>query len=131
MKNSSVSEVTQEVEVRKPEPRRRYGWISALRSYLLLDLLIWGYTVAFGLASIPFGFFDKDGSILHGFARAWAKLTMKSILSPFTITGLDQIDTSKPHVYAVNHASASCELCAVTTLSSIHESMRMRAAAWK
>ncbi len=106
MKNSSVSEVTQEVEVRQPEPRRRYGWISALRSYLLLDLLFWGYTVAFGLASIPFGFFDKDGSILHGFARAWAKLTMKSILSPFTITGLDQIDTSKPHVYAVNHGSA-------------------------
>jgi 1-acyl-sn-glycerol-3-phosphate acyltransferase len=106
MKNSSVSEVTQEAEVRQLEARRRYRLISALRSYLFLDLLIWGYTVAFGLASIPFGFFDEDGSILHSFARAWAKLTMKSIFSPFTVTGLDQIDTSKPHVYAVNHGSA-------------------------
>ena len=106
MKPSSVSEVTEKTEVQQAEPPRRYGLLSALRSYLFLDLLIWGYTVAFGLASIPFGFFDKDGSILHGFARAWAKLTMKSILSPFTVTGLDQIDTSKPHVYAVNHGSA-------------------------
>ena len=106
MKNSSVDDITQETEIRHAEPRRRYGLLSALRSYFFLDLLIWGYTVAFGLASIPFGFFDKDGSILHGFARAWAKLTMKSILSPFTVTGLEQIDTSKPHVYAVNHGSA-------------------------
>ncbi|HTM37317.1 MAG TPA: 1-acyl-sn-glycerol-3-phosphate acyltransferase [Terriglobales bacterium] len=106
MKPGSVSEVSEGTEVRQAEPPRRYGLLSALRSYLFLDLLIWGYTIAFGLASIPFGFFDKDGSILHGFARAWAKLTMKSIQSPFRVTGLDQIDTSKPHVYAVNHGSA-------------------------
>ncbi len=31
---------------------------------------------------------------------------MKTILSPVKVTGLDKIDTSKPHVYAVNHASA-------------------------
>jgi len=31
---------------------------------------------------------------------------MKTIFSPVKVTGLDQIDTSKPHVYAVNHASA-------------------------
>jgi len=85
---------------------RTYGLLSRLRSYLFFDPLIWLYTVAFGAASIPFGFFDKDGSILHAFARAWAKVTMKSIFSPMRVTGLDQIDTSKPHVYAVNHASA-------------------------
>ena len=106
MQNSSVSEVPQETPVRQAESQRKYGLLSALRSYFFLDLLIWGYTIVFGLASIPFGFFDKDGSILHGFARAWAKLTMKSLLSPFTVTGLDQIDTSKTHVYAVNHGSA-------------------------
>jgi len=106
MKHGSVSEAAEEAEVRQSEPPRRYGLLSALRSYLFLDLLIWGYTVAFGLASIPFGFFDKDGSVLHGFARTWAKLTMKSIQSRFTVTGLDEIDTSKPHVYAVNHGSA-------------------------
>jgi len=31
---------------------------------------------------------------------------MKTILSPVKVTGLDTIDTSKAHVYAVNHASA-------------------------
>ena len=106
MQNSSVSEVSQEPETRQAEAPRKYGLLSALRSYLVIDLLIWAYTVVFGLASIPFGFFDKDGSILHGFARAWARISMKAIFSPFTVTGLDQIDTTRPHVYAVNHASA-------------------------
>src|SRR5579885_3344184 len=31
---------------------------------------------------------------------------MKTIFSPVKVTGLDKIDTGKPHVYAVNHASA-------------------------
>ena len=31
---------------------------------------------------------------------------MKTILSPVKVTGLDKIDTSKAHVYAVTHASA-------------------------
>jgi 1-acyl-sn-glycerol-3-phosphate acyltransferase len=106
MQNSSVSEVTQDKPVRAAELQRKYGLLSALRSYFFLDLLIWGYTLFFGFISIPFGFFDRDGSILHAFARTWARLTMKSILSPFKVIGMEQIDTSKPHVYAVNHASA-------------------------
>jgi 1-acyl-sn-glycerol-3-phosphate acyltransferase len=106
MQNSGVSEPPQQAATGAPDTPRKYGLLSALRSYFFLDVLIWLYTLVFGLASIPFGFFDKDGSILHGFARAWAKLTMKSILSPFTVIGLDQIDTMKTHVYAVNHGSA-------------------------
>jgi 1-acyl-sn-glycerol-3-phosphate acyltransferase len=31
---------------------------------------------------------------------------MKSICSPVKVSGLAKLDTSKPHVYAVNHASA-------------------------
>jgi 1-acyl-sn-glycerol-3-phosphate acyltransferase len=84
----------------------RHNFLSRLRSYFFIDLLLWFYTLVFGLASIPFGFFDRDGSILHGFARAWSKAIMKSIFSPMKVTGLDKIDTSKPIVYAVNHASA-------------------------
>jgi 1-acyl-sn-glycerol-3-phosphate acyltransferase len=107
MHNSSVSEPPQEqAPSTVPARARRYGALSRLRSYFFFDPLIWFYTVAFGVASIPFGFFDRDGSILHAFARAWARLTMKSISSPMKVTGLDDIDTSKPHVYAVNHASA-------------------------
>jgi 1-acyl-sn-glycerol-3-phosphate acyltransferase len=106
MQNSSVSEVPQEAAAQPAEPQRKYGVLSALRSYFFLDLLIWGYTLFLGIVSIPFGFFDKDGSILHAFARTWAKLTMKSILSPFKVIGMEKIDISKPHVYAVNHGSA-------------------------
>jgi len=87
-------------------PARKYGLLSRLRSYFFFDPLIWFYTVAFGLTSIPFGFFDKDGRILHAFARAWSKLILKTISCPVRITGLDKIDTSRTHVYAVNHASA-------------------------
>ena len=104
-----------EVEPAKPEterdheshrPSRKYGLISHLRSYFVYDPLIWLYTIVFGITSIPFGFFDKDGSILHGFARNWSKLILKTIFSPVRITGLEKIDTSRTYVYAVNHASA-------------------------
>jgi 1-acyl-sn-glycerol-3-phosphate acyltransferase len=94
---------TEIIETTRP---RHYGLLSRLRSYLFFDPLIWFYTVSLGIASIPFGFFDKDGSILHAFARAWARVTMKSIFSPMRVTGLGHIDTSKQHVYAVNHGSA-------------------------
>ena len=85
---------------------RKYGLLSRLRSYFVYDPLIWLYTVAFGITSIPFGFFDKNGTILHAFARNWSKLIMKTISSPVRVTGLEKIDTSRTYVYAVNHASA-------------------------
>jgi 1-acyl-sn-glycerol-3-phosphate acyltransferase len=85
---------------------RRYGWLSRLRSYFIFDPLIWLITVVLGIISIPVSLLGEKGRILHGFARFWSQLIMKIICSPTTVTGLDRIDTSKPHVYAVNHASA-------------------------
>ncbi len=85
---------------------RRYGWPSRLRSYFIFDPLIWTYTVVLGIISVPASLFGNQGRILHGFARFWSKLIMKTIVSPTTVTGLNAIDTSKPYVYAVNHASA-------------------------
>ncbi len=112
--NSSSS-----VEVESPEaavvaprqsphaiPGKKYGWLSRLRSYLILDPLIWLYTLVLGLLALPGGLFDRSGRRLHWFSRAWSWLIMKTILSPVKVTGLDKIDMSKPHVYAVNHASA-------------------------
>jgi 1-acyl-sn-glycerol-3-phosphate acyltransferase len=84
----------------------KYGWLSRLRSYLILDPLIWLYTLVLGLIALPGGLFDRSGRRLHWFSRTWSWLIMKTILSPVKVTGLDKIDTSKPHVYAVNHASA-------------------------
>ena len=87
-------------------PGRIYGWPSRLRSYLIIDPLIWLYTLVLGLLALPGGILDLSGRRLHWFSFAWSWLIMKTIFSPVTITGLDKIDTSKPHVYAANHASA-------------------------
>jgi 1-acyl-sn-glycerol-3-phosphate acyltransferase len=87
-------------------PGRSYGWLSRLRSYLIIDPLIWLYTLVLGLLALPGGFLDRSGRRLHWFSYAWSWLIMKTIFSPVTVTGLDRIDTSKPHVYAANHASA-------------------------
>ncbi len=87
-------------------PGKKYGWLSRLRSYLILDPLIWLYTLVMGMLALPGGLFDRGGRRLHWFSRAWSWLIMKTILSPVRVTGLDKIDTSKSHVYAVNHASA-------------------------
>jgi 1-acyl-sn-glycerol-3-phosphate acyltransferase len=87
-------------------PGARYGWLSRLRSYLIFDPLIWLYTVVMGLAAIPAGLFDRDGRLLHWFSRTWSWLIVKTIFCPVKVSGLEKIDTSKPHVYAVNHGSA-------------------------
>jgi 1-acyl-sn-glycerol-3-phosphate acyltransferase len=87
-------------------PVAHYGMLSRLRSYLIFDPLIWMYTVVLGLLSIPVSLFGDTERILHNFARAWSWMIMKTIFSPVKVTGIDKIDATKPHVYAVNHASA-------------------------
>jgi len=104
MQNSSVQE-SREAPTRV-QPQKDHGLPSRLRSYFFFNPLIWGYTLFFGLTSIPFGFFDKDGRILHWFASTWSKTIMKTIFSPLRIVGLEKIDPTKTHVYAVNHGSA-------------------------
>jgi len=87
-------------------PARKYGWLSRLRSYFIFDPLVWLYTVVLGIISIPASLFGEKSRILHSFARFWSWLIMKTILSPVKVTGLEKIDTSRAHVYAVTHASA-------------------------
>jgi len=86
--------------------QRKYGSLSLLRSYLILDPLIWAYTVFFGVISLVAYFFRDRERVLHSFARAWTIGVMKIILSPVTVRGLEKINTSKTYVYAANHASA-------------------------
>ncbi|MBV8052936.1 MAG: 1-acyl-sn-glycerol-3-phosphate acyltransferase [Acidobacteriaceae bacterium] len=89
-----------------PLEAKKYGWLSRLRSYFFFDPLIWLYTVVLGVVAVPVSFFGEKERILHQFARFWSQLIMKTICSPVKVSGLEKIDTSKPHVYAVNHASA-------------------------
>src|ERR1700727_3789722 len=87
-------------------PGKNYGLLSRLRSYFVLDPLVWFYTLVLGLLALPGGLFDKSGRRLHWFSRTWSWLIMKTILSPVKVTGLDKIATAKPHVYGVNQHSA-------------------------
>ena len=80
--------------------------LSRLRSYLIFDPLIWSYTIVLAISSLLSSFIDRDGRIQHAHARLWSWLILKTSLSPLTVRGLERIDTSKPHLCAVNHASA-------------------------
>ena len=84
----------------------RHGWLSRLRSYFILNPLIWAYTIILGTISLIVSLFDRNGRVQHKFARFWSWLVMKTILSPVKVTGMDRVDDSKPRVYAVTHASA-------------------------
>ena len=89
---------------------RRDGWGSRLRSYFILDPLIWAYTIVLGSTSLVCSLFDRNGRIQHNLARAWSWLIMKTILSPVTVTGniaaVAASEGGKPRVFAVTHASA-------------------------
>jgi 1-acyl-sn-glycerol-3-phosphate acyltransferase len=92
-------------------PVNRHGWLSRLRSYFILAPLIWAYTIILGTLSLVCSLFDRDGRMQHNLAHFWSWLIMKTILSPVKVTGMDlsnkeRIDSSRPRVYAVTHASA-------------------------
>jgi len=81
-------------------------FLSQLRSYLIYDPLIWFYTVVLGTLSLLSSAFDSSGVIQHGFARLWARMILGTIGAYITVEGLERIDTSRAHVYVVNHLSA-------------------------
>ncbi len=121
-KNITIAEVDKErADLRSSEPPspavstwvekispsgKRYGWLSRLRSYLILDPLIWAYTLVLGTISLVCSLFDDSGRIEHALARLWSRLILKTILSPVKVTGMDRADASRPRVYAVTHSSA-------------------------
>lgn len=59
-----------------------------------------------GLVSLPASLFGNRERVLHGFARAWSWLIMKTIFSPVTVSGLEHLEGARPRVYAANHGSA-------------------------
>jgi 1-acyl-sn-glycerol-3-phosphate acyltransferase len=92
------------------EPFKETGGIrhllSRLRSYLIWDPLVWLYTIVFGVLSLVSSLFDRDGRIQHGFARLWSRTILDTIGAKVSVEGLEKIDTSRAHVYVVNHLSA-------------------------
>jgi 1-acyl-sn-glycerol-3-phosphate acyltransferase len=85
----------------------KFQWLlSSLRSYLIFDPLVFLYTAVLGTLSLISSLFDPSGRIQHGFARLWAWLILRTCLTRVTTTGLERVDTTKPHLYAANHISA-------------------------
>src|SRR6266404_2076574 len=81
-------------------------WFSRLRSYLILDPLIFLYTGVLGALSLLSSLFDRHGRIQHNFARLWSQLILKTSMVKVTAIGLENLNLSAPHVYAANHISA-------------------------
>jgi 1-acyl-sn-glycerol-3-phosphate acyltransferase len=89
-----------------PEDNGFRHLLSRLRSYLFFDPLIYAYTIFLGIISLFCSLFDKKGRVQHRLATLWSWLILKTTVSPLTVRGLEKIDTSKPHLYVVNHLSA-------------------------
>jgi 1-acyl-sn-glycerol-3-phosphate acyltransferase len=92
------------------EIRERSGgfrfWMSRLRSYFLYDPLVWIYTIVLGSVSLISSLFDRTGKTQHRIARMWARVILRTIRVPVTVVGMEAVDTSRSHVYVVNHLSA-------------------------
>ena len=101
---SAPDPITESTVARKPESNGFLHLLSRLRSYLILDPLIFTYTGILGAGSLLCSFFDKDGSIQHGFARVWSWLILKTSMAPVTVIGAENI--TSPCVVAANHISA-------------------------
>ncbi len=56
--------------------KARHGWPSRLRSYFILNPLIWVYTLILATLSLASSFFDRNGRVQHNFARLWSWLIM-------------------------------------------------------
>ena len=80
--------------------------LSALRSYLVFDPLLWLYTIVMGTLSLLSSLVDRDGQIQQWFAVTWSKMILKTIGVPLAVRGMEKIDTTQPHLYALNHLSA-------------------------
>lgn len=81
------------------------NFFEALRAFLFFDPLIYLYTVVMGSLSLLSSFIDHDGNIQHWFAKTWSWMILKTIFSPVSVVGAENL----PHgasVIAANHQSA-------------------------
>jgi len=80
--------------------------LSALRSYVVFDPLIWLWTVVMATGSLLSSLVDREGRIQQWFAVTWSKVILKITGIPLTVRGMEKIDAAQPHLYALNHLSA-------------------------
>ena len=85
---------------------KKTGMGTRLASLLVRVPLIYAYTAILGTLALLSSLFDRQGRVQHWFARMWSWLILKTAGCPLQVEGMDHIDTSQPHIYAVNHISA-------------------------
>lgn len=81
-------------------------WTSRLRSFLVLDPLIFSYTLALGSASYAASFFDPHGARQHALARIWSRWILATAMCPVRVIGGERIEGLRGAIYAANHISA-------------------------
>ncbi len=85
---------------------RQLGLWERWRSYLFFNPLIYFYTFVCGTLSLLSSFFDPKGRIQHGFARLWSRMILGTSGCKLQVDGLENVDLSRPYIYASNHLSA-------------------------
>ncbi len=88
------------------EERGRGSLFTRLRSYFVYVPVIYLWTGVMGSLSLLSSFFDHDGRVQHWFARTWARMILKILGVRIKLQGLENVDYSRPAVYAANHLSA-------------------------
>jgi 1-acyl-sn-glycerol-3-phosphate acyltransferase len=102
---SSATE-TEQLQPAKTAASGSRDWLSRLRSYFILDPLIFFYTFALGSASLVASFSDPNGEKQHAIARTWAQWILATAMCPVRVVGVEHIDVLRPAIYAANHISA-------------------------
>lgn len=88
------------------EEGSRGSLFTRARSYLLFIPVAYVCTGIMGTLSLLSSLFDGDGRIQHWFAHTWAKMVLKILGVRVKLQGLENVDFSRPAVYAANHVSA-------------------------
>src|ERR1035438_10659174 len=79
--------------------------LSFLRALFIVDPLIYLYTFVCGAVSLIGSLFDSTGRFQHGCARVWSKLILGTSGIRVRSEGLENVDTSRSHVFCSNHLS--------------------------
>ncbi|HZQ91336.1 MAG TPA: lysophospholipid acyltransferase family protein [Terriglobales bacterium] len=97
-----------EVELQTVPPQSKLAaFFSILRSLFFFVPLVYLYTAVLGALSLISSLWDRSGRVQHGFARLWSRLILKTLFSPATTVGLENVlNDGKPRLWVFNHASA-------------------------
>ncbi len=106
MEEHSNLSVPSELSTVQTEQSGIRHFLSRLRSYFVLDPLIFLYTIVLGTASLFVSFFDTHGEKQHGIARSWSRWILATAMCPVRVVGFEKVDTSQTAIYAANHISA-------------------------